>query len=187
MDSSRKTRPSSRPQRSRLTVPGSIPMTRGISTPNLQLPTPKLQAHDSWELGVGNWELTASLRLRRGQFVSHGGYRFGIQNEIVLLEQLRDAGLVNLHLQVTDPQRAERRHAISHCAVVTNLYPFHAERRNRVDVGSDLEARSADPGRTWDQADAGRPCIEKHLGAVERLRGTGTVGHRDLANRATEA
>src|SRR3989441_12672284 len=59
--------PSSSPQRSMLTVPGSMPMTRGIGS-----------------------------RLRRHQLPRDVGDGLGVQHEVVALEQARNARLVHL-------------------------------------------------------------------------------------------
>ena len=85
-DRSRKTRPSSSPQRSMLTVPGSMPMTRGMAASTGGRPHPVSRAD----------EATSRNRSPR-------------RAQIVALEQAGDAGLVDLHLELADAERAERR------------------------------------------------------------------------------
>src|SRR5947208_11173027 len=100
-DRSRNMRPSSRPHASMVTVPGSMPITRGIRL----------------------------LRFR-AQLPRDVGDRFGVQHEVVALEQARDARLVHLHLQVADGERAEAPHAVLHDAVVYHVDAVDADRRD---------------------------------------------------------
>src|SRR3989454_8803144 len=67
------------PQTSMLTVPGSMPTTRGIDS-----------------------------RLLRHQLPRDVGDRLGVQHEVVALEQACDARLVQLRLEVADGERARR-------------------------------------------------------------------------------
>src|SRR2546429_53788 len=103
---SRNRRPLSSPQRSMLTVPGSMPMTRGI--------------------GSG---------LRRNQLPRDVGDGLGVQHEVVALEQARNARLVHLHLEIPDGECAEAHHAFLRHAVVHRLDPLDAERGNRPAAG----------------------------------------------------
>src|SRR5437879_13165138 len=102
---SRNTRPSSRPQRSMLTVPGSMPTTRGIGS-----------------------------RLGRHQLPRDVGDGLGVQHEVVALEQARDARLVQLRLEVSDAKGTEDRDAFLHDARVVPFDTLDTERRNRVPV-----------------------------------------------------
>src|SRR5574338_137720 len=78
-DSSRNRRPSSMPHRSILTVPGSMPMTRGTWLPGRR---------DRGRCRRGRQQLTGDVPDRLG--VEHG---------VVSLEQLGDAALVHFHLE----------------------------------------------------------------------------------------
>src|SRR2546430_14417539 len=100
------------PQTSMLTVPGSMPTTRGIDS-----------------------------RLLRHQLPRDVGDRLGVQHEVVALEQACDARLVQLRLEVADGERAEAYDALLRDAVIHRLDAFDAERRDRVHVGHDLEPR----------------------------------------------
>src|SRR5215211_4326749 len=105
-DSSRNTRPSSSPHTSMLTVPGSIPMTRGIRSPGRR-----------------------NGRRRRGrlhQLARDLPDRLGVEHEIISLEQLRDAALVHLHLEVADAERAECLHAVAVDTGVRDVDPVDA-------------------------------------------------------------
>src|SRR6476646_1542884 len=112
---STKTAPSSSPQISMLTVPGSMPTTRGIAS--------KDESQAARDLGD----------------------RFRVEDEIVALEEARDARLVNFHLQSADAERAEGGDAVAVGAVVGDLDPFDAERRHGVDVGNRAETGSSGP------------------------------------------
>src|SRR5688500_6503106 len=83
-DASRKTRPPSSPQRSMLTVPGSIPTTRGMRS-----------------------------AARRGDLAGDVVDRLGVEHQVVAREQPRDAGLVQLHLEIADADGAEDAHAVA--------------------------------------------------------------------------
>src|SRR6266568_4016790 len=126
MERSRNSRPSSSPHRSMLTVPGSIPMTRGIGS-----------------------------RLRRHQLPRDVGDGLGVQHEVVALEQARDARLVHLHLEISDGECAQAHHAVFRHAVVHHIHPLDAEGGNRVHVRHDLEPRPVGPGLPGDEHDAG--------------------------------
>src|SRR2546422_1710600 len=99
------------PQTSMLTVPGSMPTTRGIDS-----------------------------RLLRHQLPRDVGDRLGVQHEVVALEQACDARLVQLRLEVADGERAEAHDALLRDAVIHRLDAFDAERRDRVHVGHDLRS-----------------------------------------------
>src|SRR5438876_6976452 len=150
--------PSSSPQRSMLTVPGSMPMTRGIGS-----------------------------RLRRHQLPRDVGDGLGVQHEVVALEQARNARLVHLHLEVSDSECAEAHHAFLHHAVVHHIDPLDAERGNRIHVRDDLEPRPARPRLLRDEHHPRRSGVEDQLRALagaDRLRG---IGHGDGAHRPAEA
>ena len=88
-----------------LTVPGSIPITRGMASSYVQsLPIPEVQIRSRFLTDL----LTSWLQSDRPGDV---GDRLGVEHEIVALEQAGDAGLVDLHLQAADAERAERRDA----------------------------------------------------------------------------
>src|SRR3989442_14689740 len=88
------------PQTSMLTVPGSMPTTRGIDS-----------------------------RLLRYQLPRDVGDRLGVQHEVVALEQACDARLVQLRLEVADGERAEAHDALLRDAVIHRLDAFDPERR----------------------------------------------------------
>src|SRR5687768_11975065 len=101
---SRKRRPSSTPQRSMLSVPGSMPTTRG-------------------------------MRLcGRGEAAGHLGDRFGVEDEIVPLEQAGEARLVYLHFQAADAEGAVRHGTVTLDGIVRDLDPLYARRRDGVQI-----------------------------------------------------
>src|SRR6266702_3074253 len=157
MERSRNSRPSSSPHRSMLTVPGSIPMTRGIGS-----------------------------RLRRHQLPRDVGDGLGVQHEVVALEQARDARLVHLHLEISDGECAQAHHAVFRHAVVHHIHPLDAEGGNRVHVRHDLEPRPVGPGLPGDEHDAGGTGVEEQLGTLARAHRIARVGHRDGAHLPAE-
>src|SRR5437899_12812126 len=120
------------PQTSMLTVPGSMPTTRGIDS-----------------------------RLLRHQLPRDVGDRLGVQHEVVALEQACDARLVQLRLEVADGERAEAYDALLRDAVIRRLDAFDAERRDRVHVGHDLEPGHVRPGPFGNEHHARRPGVEQ--------------------------
>src|SRR3989454_12662526 len=123
------------PQTSMLTVPGSMPTTRGIDS-----------------------------RLLRHQLPRDVGDRLGVQHEVVALEQACDARLVQLRLEVADGERAEAYDALLRDAVIHRLDAFDAERRDRGHVGPDPEPRHGRPSPVWDEHHARRPRGEQPPG-----------------------
>src|SRR5688572_6801388 len=101
---------------SMLTVPGSIPITRGMGDgpsnakckmQNANAPRTKPRGvHTLFAFCILNSELLAKLPRNFGN-------RLRIQHQVVTLEEPRDAGLVNLHLQPADPERPENGHAVA--------------------------------------------------------------------------
>src|SRR2546422_6202844 len=116
------------PQTSMLTVPGSMPTTRGIDS-----------------------------RLLRHQLPRDVGDRLGVQHEVVALEQACDARLVQLRLEVADGERAEAYDALLRDAVIHRLDAFDAERRGRGHAGHDPSAGPARPGPFGDEPHARPP------------------------------
>src|SRR5262245_43960821 len=95
-------------------VPGSIPMTRGISA-------------------VGAF----------GEFAADLRDRFDVQDLVVPLEETRHAGLVHLHLQSTDPKGAKGRHPVANDPVVLRFNPLDAKRGDGIDVRGSAEPGTA--------------------------------------------
>src|SRR5690606_18318564 len=60
--------------------------------------------------------------------------RFGVEDQVVALEQPRDAGLVQPHLEAADAERAESGDAAAFDAVVGGLHARDPERRHRAHV-----------------------------------------------------
>src|SRR6266571_673149 len=158
MERSRNSRPSSSPHRSMLTVPGSIPMTRGIGS-----------------------------RLRRHQLPRDVGDGLGVQHEVVALEQARNARLVHLHLEVSDRECAEAHHAFLRHAVVHHIDPLDAERRNGIHVRDDLEPRPARPRLLRDEHHPRGSGVEDQLRALAGADRFRCIGHGDGAHRPAEA
>src|SRR5881392_1913528 len=103
-DRSRKRRPSSSPQTSTLTVPGSIPITRGIAaTPQVSarlqssVPGPSCFVRPRSSVPGARRYLLAS---RHQEIASDLGDRLRVEHEIVVSKEAGDAGLVDLHLQL---------------------------------------------------------------------------------------
>src|SRR5213080_1249832 len=147
---SRNRRPLSSPQRSILTVPGSMPMTRGIGS-----------------------------RLRRHQLPRDVGDGLGVQHEVVALEQARNARLVHLHLEVSDGECAEAHHAFLRHPVVHHIDPLDAERGNRIHVGDDLEPRPARPRLLRDEHHPRGSGVEDQLRALAGADRFRSIGHCD--------
>src|SRR5262245_98824 len=85
---------------------------------------------------AGHWtQRTRNPTLRdcRGDF----GDRFGVEHEVVLLEQTRNTGFVNLHLQAADAQGTKRLRPTTIHTVVVDLDAFDPQRRNRIQIGGD--------------------------------------------------
>jgi hypothetical protein len=68
------------------------------------------------------------------------------QNQIVALEQAGDAGLVDLHLQAADAQRAKDGHALALDRVVGDLDTLDAERRHGVQISGGFQSGTPGPG-----------------------------------------
>src|SRR5689334_9058418 len=97
IERSRKTQPSSRPNRSTVTVPGSIPTTLGKSD-YLVMQNAKCKMQRTQ---IASRMLPFALHRRSN--VCDG---LRVEDLIVLLEEPRNAGLVDLHLEVADPKRS---------------------------------------------------------------------------------
>src|SRR5437667_2984675 len=113
------------------------------------------------------------------ELASDIGDRFRVEHEIVLFKQAGDARLVELHLQLTHAQGAEHRDTLSLHAIVVHLDPFHAERRDGVEIGDSTEAWAARPGIARNETDAGPAGVEHQLGALDHGGGLRAVGHLD--------
>src|SRR5262245_62574698 len=68
-----------------------------------------------------------------------------VEDLIVFFEEPRDAGLVDLHLEVANTERPERRDSPAIGLAVGDLNAFYAERWHGVDVHSDLQSGTAHP------------------------------------------
>src|SRR5882762_1651416 len=150
--------PSSSPQRSRLTVPGSMPMTRGIGS-----------------------------RLRRHQLPRDVGDGLGVQHEVVALEQARNARLVHFHLEVSNGEGAEAHHALLGHTVVHHVDALDAERGNRVHVRDHLEPRPVRPRLLRDEHYPRGSGVEDQVCALAGANRLCGVRHRDGAHRPAEA
>src|SRR3989442_1724183 len=153
----RNTRPSSSPQRSMLTVPGSMPMTRGIGS-----------------------------RLRRHQLPRDVGDGLRVQHEVVALEQACNARLMHFHLDVSDGERAEARHAFFDHAVVHQVHALDPERGDRVHVRDHLEPWPFGPGLLGHEHDACRSRVQQHLRTLAGAHCLARVRHRDGPHRPAE-
>ena len=138
-----------------LTVPGSMPMTRGIC------------------------KLMTFMTLIRAP--GHFENRLRVEHEIVSLEQLRDARLVKLHLQAADAERPVRLDPVPVDAVVHRLDAFDAERRDGVDVRGGAQPRPLRPCLARDQLDAESAGAQKELAALHHARRLRRVRHRHRA------
>src|SRR6266705_646569 len=138
---SRNRRPSSSPQRSMLTVPGSMPMTRGIGS-----------------------------RLGRHQLPRDVGDGLGVQHEVVALEQACDARLVQLRLEVSDAKSTEDRDAFLHDARVVHFDTLDTERRNRVQVHGYLERLHRGPAGLRHHLNSRGSSVEEDVHPIEHAR-----------------
>src|SRR5947208_1364222 len=154
---SRNRRPSSSPQRSMLTVPGSMPMTRGIGS-----------------------------RLRRHQLPRDVGDGLGVEHEVVALEPARKARLVHLHLEVSDGECPEAHHALFRHPLVHHIHPLDAERGNGIYAGDDLEARAVRPRLLRDEHHPRRSRVEQQRRVLAGLDRVARIRHGDGADRAAE-
>src|SRR4051812_32160306 len=105
---------------------------------------------------------------------------------VVPLEQLRNAGLVNLHLQASDTQCAKHDDAVTVHAVVHDVDAFDTERRHGVEVCRGHEPGTPRPGTLRHQHHAGGSAVEQQLRAFEHWAGLAAVGHHDVGNVAAE-
>src|SRR5688572_32002865 len=134
-----------------LTVPGSMPTTRGIAdVPGSRFHGPGScsrfvfavrTVNPEHERGTGNMQHGTSAC----QFPRYISDRLCIQDEVIALEQTGDARLVDLHLEVADAERPEHGRAVAFHGVVGDLDAFDAERRHGVEVRSGAQAAAARP------------------------------------------
>src|SRR5438270_9945100 len=157
MERSRNSRPSSSPHRSMLTVPGSIPMTRGIGS-----------------------------LLRRHQLPRDVGDGLGGQHDVVALEQARNARHVHFHLEVPDGERTQAHHPLFRYAIVGHIPSFDAERGIRVHVRDHLEPRPVRPCLLGNEHHPRGSGVEQELGALAGAHGLTCVRHRNGAHLPAE-
>src|SRR5262245_12829200 len=110
-----------------------------------------------------------------------------VEDLIVFFEEPRDAGLVDLHLEVANTERPERRDTRAIGFVVSDLNAFYAERWHRVDVHSNLQARTAHPRVLRHEAHTRGTGTEEHFSTLERGVGSGHIGRRHLTNSDAES
>src|SRR5262249_40575633 len=124
-DRSRKTRPSSTPHTSKLSVPGSIPITRGTD------------GHPPPWTGP-----------RPSESPGHGVDRVDVEDLVVPLEEPGHAGPVDLHLETSDTEGAEDDLAGPLVPLVTRFDSLDAQRGHGIDVGHRLQRRMRLPDGT---------------------------------------
>src|SRR5690606_29101068 len=112
--------------------------------------------------------------------------RFGVEDQVVALEQPRDAGLVQLHLEAADAERAEGEGAVALCAVVGGLHTLDPERRHRVHVRDHPQPGAPRPCRARHELRARGPRGQHELGALQRGGRLGRAGHRQDVHRLAE-
>src|SRR5512140_1506369 len=111
--------------------------------------------------------------------------RFRIENEVVAREQPPDALLVQLHLEISDAERAERDRAFARGAVLVHLDTFDAERGHGVEIDDDLELPS--PRGAGNEHHTCLARVEEHLVALDRGRGLRRIAQRQRMHRSAEA
>src|SRR6185437_7257990 len=112
--------------------------------------------------------------------------RLGIEHLIVALEETRDAGLVDLHLEPADADGAEGRDAILLLAVIGDVDASDAQRGDGVDIALHEQAGAIGPRSARHEHDAGGAGVEQDLGAVENLGGLVAPAHAGSGDLAAE-
>src|SRR5213592_1458732 len=79
------------------------------------------------------------------EIARHFGNGFGVEDEVVPVEQARDAGPVDLHLQVANAERTKHHDSVAIHTVVGDVDPFHARRRHGVDIGDGAQSGASRP------------------------------------------
>src|SRR5580658_1183317 len=133
--------------------------------------------------------LTPTMRTRvlRPQLLGDAQDRLGVEDGVVPLEQLGDAGLVDLHLELADTDRADADDTVTDGAIVGGLDPLDPLRWHGIEVDREPQPGAVGPCRTWGELNAGGPRVEEDLCAGDALAGLlGGGQHADLY-RATEA
>src|ERR1039458_5347864 len=85
-----------------------------------------------------------ALKLADHRF-GDGIYFFGVEQQIVLLEQARDAGAVQCQLERAEAERAEKYLAVLQQAAISLPYALHSRRRRGVGVRDQLEGGAVPP------------------------------------------
>src|SRR5437773_5170180 len=104
---------------------------------------------------------------RGREIARHFGNGFGVEDEIVPVEQARDAGPVDLHLQVANAQRTKHHDSVAIHTVVGDVDPLHARRRHGVDIGDAAQSGASRPRGAWNERHAGGAGTENQRRSLE--------------------
>src|SRR3954447_4704005 len=176
---SRYSSPSSKPQTSMLTVPGSMPTARIIRLLLLGelFPARRLAASGLFLRNV----------FAADQLPGNIGDGFCIEHQVIASKQACDAGLVQLGLEIPYSKCAKGYHAIVRLTGVVDVYPLDTERRHRVEIHRNLQAVGSGPRTLGHHLNTGRAGIEEDLHSIEQLGQSRRIIHRQGIDLDVEA